>query len=646
MQEQKILIIGTIASGKTTFFNKLVRKYSIKPFYFPGTDSELRQGRLKIGKINYLFFDTPGIKNLIPTTENELITIRQILEIKPDKIIFVTNEEHMEQNIHLLIQLAELGIPFIINFYRKNDFVPITTEYNYNKIRSIFHTEVVHTTPILKKGMNTFKKKLGRIYNTRWVGSYSKEIDDTISEIEDILRGKINLGNNISLRFIAVMLILKNQVIIEWLRKTIGREQWLLLKNYLTRKTKKEHAYKIAKHWETLTTTILAEVTIKDRKERKPIYLKILNRYSLLPLWDIGILAIILYLWYKAMVVIGSRFLVNILYNGLFGKYLQPLFFSAFNFLFGQNIISDFFVGPYGIINIGLTYALSVILPTVFVFFFIFSLLDEIGYIPRISLSLNRLLRFFGINGYAFPPLATGCSCKIVAALKTRKLETKKDRILTILILTFAIPCISQLSIIANLLSIIPSQYTLIYFLLIFFQLIVLVKIYSFFHRGSEPRLFAVNISPLKVPEFKHVLGKATAYARWFLRETLPLLLYGSLFLYVIQKTGLLNQLYLLFYPATDKFLNLPSQFTDAVIIGLFRKDAGAVYLYDLANNGFLNSIQVLVSTVFMTLSFSCFSYFLVLIKEFGWRFSCLLLGFSTFYAFAISALLNFVLRF
>ncbi len=646
MSEQKILIIGTVSSGKTTFFNKLVRKYSIKKFYFPGTTSQLQQGELKIGKNHYLFFDTPGIKNLIPTTENELITIRQILEIKPDKIVFVTNEEHMEQNIHLLIQLAELGIPFIINFYRKNDFVPVVTEYDYDKIRSIFHTDIVHTTPILKKGLLTFKKKLLRIYNTRWVGSYSKEIDAAISEIEDILRGKINLGNNISLRFIAVMLILKNQVIIEWLRKTIGREQWLLLKNYLARKTKKEHAYKIAKHWETLTATILQEVTITANKEKKPIYLKILNRYSLLPLWDIGILIGILYLWYKIMTVVGSKFLVNILYNGLFGKYLQPLFFSIFSFLFGQNIISDFFVGTYGIINIGLTYALSVILPTVFIFFFVFSLLDEIGYIPRISLSLNRFLRFFGINGYAFPPLATGCSCKIVAALKTKTLETTKDRLLTILILTFAVPCISQLSIISNLLSIIPNQYTLIYFLLILIQLVIMVKIYSFFHQKNESRSFAVTISPLKVPEFKHVLSKTNAYARWFLRETLPLLIYGSVLLYLIQKTGLLEQLYTLFYPATDKFLNLPPQFTDAVIIGLFRKDAGAVYLYDLANNGFLNSIQVLVSTVFLTLSFSCFSYFLVLVKEYGWRFSTALFVFSTVYAFVISALLNFILRF
>lgn len=600
---------------------------------------------MKIGKKEYEIIDTPGIKNLIPTTENELITIRLILELKPEKVIYVTNEEHMEQNIHLLIQLAELGIPFIINFYRKNDFVPVTTTYDYDRICSIFHTDVAFTTPIIKKGLMTFKRKLGRIYNTRWVGSYSKEVDQVISDIEDQVRGKLNIGHSISIRFIAVMLILKNQVIIEWIRKRVNKETWQTLSNYLTRKTKKEHAFTIAKHWKYLSGSILEEVTIQEQ-QTKPIYLRVLNKYSLLPLWDIGLIAVIFYFWYKAMIVIGSRFLVDILYNGLFGQYLQPLIYTIFNFFFGESIISDLVVGPYGIFNIGITYALSIILPTVFIFFLIYSLLDEIGYIPRISLSLNKLLRFIGLNGYAFPHIILGNSCKIMSIFKSRTLETKKERLILALLLVFAVPCISQLSVIVNLLSIIPWQYTFIYLSFIILQMLVILKIFSFFTKNLPTSTLAVSITPLKIPNIYNVLKKTNLYARWFIKETLPLIIYSSIFLFIFHTTGLLPKIYTSLTPLVTTFLDLPKQFAETIILGLFRKDIGVVHLYDLANNGFLNSIQVLVSITFLTLSFPCLAFLFALIKERGWRFSIIVFVISTVYAFLLSAALNAILRF
>lgn len=644
MKKPVILIIGPNYAGKTTFFRSLVERRSIKTIFYPGTRTKILSGETVINKQVFEVIDSPGITNLLPTSENELITMKIILEKMPEKIIFVTNEENMQQNILLLIQLAELGIPFIINFYRRNDFQPAVRGYNHERLGSIFKTKIIHTIPLLKKGLKNIKKEINQAGPPRWVGSYHREAEILIKEVETELKTILTFNKSLSSRFAAIMLIFKNQAFLDWLKQSGGIELWQKINQIISR-NKNNASARIGAQWAETSTNLLREVTVQG-SEYKPQYLTILNKYTLQPLWDLAVLLIVLYLSYQALIWLGTKFLVNIIYVGLFSTYIEPFIQNLAHFVFGYGFISDYLVGPYGIFNIAIMYSLAVILPTIFVFYFIFVLLDESAYLPRISLTLNRFMQMFGLNGFSVPQLMTGASCKILALFKTKILDSKRERALVFMLLLFGIPCISQLSIISNLLSIIPMSYRYIYLLVIFLQLVGLAAIFNTLHKKSPAiNYFAIKLTPLRIPSLNRVFKKTKSYLTWYIKELIPLLVLAATTLFLFNSTGLLGKISDLAAPFFSHFLTLPKQFAEAVLLGFFRKDIGAVHLYDLANNGMLNSIQVLVSLTFISLTFPCLGFYFALYKEKGFRYSTFMLLSSTSYAFTLAYILNKILR-
>jgi ferrous iron transport protein B len=644
MKKPVILIIGPNYAGKTTFFHSFVERRSIKTMFYPGTRTKILSGETVINKQVFEVIDSPGITNLLPTSENELITMKIILEKMPEKIIFVTNEENMQQNILLFIQLAELGIPFIINFYRRNDFQPAVRVYDHERMGSIFKTKIIHTIPLLKKGLKNIKKEINQSGPPRWVGSYHREAETLIKEVETELKTKLTFSKSLSSRFTAIMLIFKNQAFLDWLKQSGGIELWQKINQIISR-NKNNASTRIGEQWAETSSNLLREITVQG-SEYKPQYLTILNKYTLQPLWDLAVLLIVLYLYYQALIWIGTKFLVNIIYVGLFSTYIEPFIQNLAHFIFGYGFISDYLVGPYGVFNIAIMYSLAVILPTIFVFYFIFVLLDESAYLPRISLTLNRFMQMFGLNGFSVPQLMTGASCKILALFKTKILDSKRERTLVFMLLLFGIPCVSQLSIISNLLSIIPMSYRYIYLLVIFLQLVGLAAIFNTLHKKSPAiNYFAIKLTPLRIPNLNRVFKKTISYLTWYIKELIPLLVLAATTLFLLNSTGLLEKISDASAPFFSHFLTLPKQFAEALLLGFFRKDIGAVHLYDLANNGMLNSIQVLVSLTFISLTFPCLGFYFALYKEKGFRYSTFMFLASTSYAFTLAYILNKILR-
>lgn len=195
MNEPVILILGPSFVGKTTLFNSFVERRSIRTHYYPGTNIQINTGYTALDKKTYSVIDTPGIYNLIPNSENEIVTLRLILELRPEKIIFVTNEENIEHTLLIMIQLAELNIPFLVTFYRKNDFTPVSVLYDRDKLCSTFNTTATYITPVLNKGLGTTKKKLLSLTPPRWVGAYDPAIENILVDFEknSVSRSRANL---------------------------------------------------------------------------------------------------------------------------------------------------------------------------------------------------------------------------------------------------------------------------------------------------------------------------------------------------------------------------------------------------------------------------------------------------------------------
>jgi ferrous iron transport protein B len=111
----------------------------------------------------------------------------------------------------------------------------------------------------------------------------------------------------------------------------------------------------------------------------------------------------------------------------------------------------DILVGPYGVISMAFSYAFALILPIVATFFLAFGLLEDSGYLPRLSVLLDRVFRLMGLNGRAVLPMILGLGCDTMATMTTRILDTKKERMIVTLLLALTVPCSAQLAVILGM---------------------------------------------------------------------------------------------------------------------------------------------------------------------------------------------------
>jgi ferrous iron transport protein B len=267
----------------------------------------------------------------------------------------------------------------------------------------------------------------------------------------------------------------------------------------------------------------------------------------------------------------------------------------------------------------GLTYAISIVLPIVIVFFLIFGILEDTGYFPRLTVLTNNTLKVVGVNGKATLPFVLGFGCVTMAVLSSRILESRRERIIVITLLSLAIPCSAQFGVIMALLSAVSLAGVLVIGGIIAFEFVAAGMVLGRLVPGRSSD-FMLELPPLRTPRLSNILLKTKARVVWFLKEALPFFLAATVVLFVLDITGAMNTLHKVIGPVVVRFLGLPVESSAAFILGFFRRDYGAAGLYRLWQDGLLDGNQVVVSLVVMSLFIPCLATVIVTIKEIGIR--------------------------
>jgi ferrous iron transport protein B len=131
----------------------------------------------------------------------------------------------------------------------------------------------------------------------------------------------------------------------------------------------------------------------------------------------------------------------------------------------------------------------------------------------------------------------------------------------------------------------------------------------------------------------------------WYFKEAVPFFILGTLVLFTLDKTGLLEVFENVASPVVVGFLNLPIEATESFIVGFLRRDYGAAGLFVLESKGLLDPVQVVVSLVTITLFVPCIANFFIIIKERGLKTAIWMSAFIFPFAVIIGGLLNAILR-
>jgi ferrous iron transport protein B len=362
------------------------------------------------------------------------------------------------------------------------------------------------------------------------------------------------------------------------------------------------------------------------------------------PSTGLPILAVVLYVVYLFVGVLGARTLVNLLEHGLFKRVIIPAATSLAGRFVPWSPARDFLVGPFGLVTMGLTYSLAIVLPVVATFFLIFGWLEDSGYIPRLAIFSDRIFRVMGLNGKAVLPMVLGLGCDTMATMTTRILGTRKERLIAVLLLALGIPCSAQLATILGILGGISFAALLTLFGVVVLQMF-LVGFLAAKVLPGERSDFIMELPPMRVPGLRNLLLKTLQRVRWYLWEAVPLFLAGTALLFVLDRSGLLARMIAASRPLVTGWLGLPAETAQVFIMGFLRRDYGAAGLFQLAHAGRLSGTQAVVALTVMTLFVPCIANFLMIIKEQGPRAAVAILVFVTTVALTTGAGLHYAFR-
>ncbi|MCX7923934.1 MAG: ferrous iron transporter B [Clostridia bacterium] len=469
--------------------------------------------------------------------------------------------------------------------------------------------------------------------------AYDKEIENIIFRIVSHLKGDYG----ISKRSVATLLLQQDEEMFDLVRRKEkeGYKEIEKMVNDFIQTSKESPSFLISKAQQETSKKIIQKVVSYNKKNSKSIA-GIINRITINPITGIPLLLLVLYYGlYQFVGVFGAGTLVDYIESIIFDEHLNPYINDFVNNLIPWKVLSDLFVNEYGIITLGVKYAIAIVLPVVGCFFLMFSIIEDSGYLPRISLLMDRVFKKIGLNGRAVIPMTLGFGCDTMATMVSRTLETKRERVIATFLLALAIPCSAQLGVILALLSGKPKALAvwLIFMVLVF----LLVGFLSSKVLPGEKSGFYMELPPLRLPKLKNVLKKTYVRMYWYFREVLPLFVLASVLMWFGDLTGLFQWLVEVIKPVVG-LLGLPDKMSEIFLFGFFRRDYGAAGLFDLQSSGILDGRQLVVATATLTLFVPCIAQFTMMIKERGWKTAVAMAAIIFPFAFFAGFVLNRIL--
>jgi len=631
--DRTVVLVGNPNVGKSVIFNRLTGRYAVVSNY-PGTTVDLSRGVAIIGGQNVQVIDTPGTNSLTPVSEDEQVTRDVLFREKPHAVIQVADAKNLQRTLLLTMELLELNIPMVLVLNMSDEARERGIRIDRAAVEKLLGIPVIETVGTTGEGVAELKKRMlhPRAGSTRI--TYSQDIENLIGQIVTALPDDVAARRMLALmlasgdasarRYVAVTALERIDKLLAQGKTVFPKDPQLLFFN-----RRRSRADEII--------GVVANVEAKQRSSR----LARLGELCMRPFPGYLAVFAVLFVMYEFVGVFAAGFLVNFFEKIIFGRYINPQLVAFVDRAVAWPLLRDFLVGPYGLITMALTYALAIVLPIVSAFFFFFGFLEDSGYLPRLSVMLDRVFRRFGLNGKAVLPMVLGLGCGTMAALGSRILETRKERLLVILLLSLTIPCSAQLGVILGLLAGLSWKVTALWLLSITGSLFLVGSAADRLLPGVRSP-FVLEIPPLRRPSLGNILSKVKMRLLWYLREAVPLFILGTTILFVVDRARLLGLIERLARPFVVHLLGLPVQVTPAFIIGFMRRDYGAAGLYVLARDGILDPRQILVSIVTMTLFVPCIAQCFMVVREQGLRIALLIFIFVSLYAFLFGGFLNY----
>jgi ferrous iron transport protein B len=632
-----VVLVGNPNVGKSSLFAALTGRF-VTVSNYPGTTVEIARGTLRLDGVERPVVDTPGLRSLLPRSDDERVARDLLLEPGSDTVVQVADAKNLRRTLLLTAELADAGTAFVLDLNMRDEAEARGITIDEQRLAGILRVPVVTTVAPRGTGVDHLIDALASAHASDVLVPLDPPIERAIARIAPALPPA-----RLSPRSLALALLVGD----DELAGVLGLDDGIASDVADARSTAEaELGQPIAS---ALTRRRLAWIdSILPRVERRVApgrsIREALGRLAMHRVAGWPILAAVLLAVYAFVGVIGAGTLVGLLEENLFGGVIGPWITELAQDVIPWEIGQRFFVGEYGVVTMGLAYGLAIVLPIVGTFFLALGVLEDSGYLPRLAVVLDRAFRRMGLNGKAVLPMVLGLGCVTMATMTSRILETRKERVQVTLLLALAIPCSAQLGVILGMIGVAGALGVAIWGGIVFATLLAAGYLAARVIPG-QPSDFVLELPPMRVPSLGNILLKTLARMEWYLKEVVPLFVAATVVLFVLDETGLLSELERALSPVVVGWLGLPAAATGVLLIGFLRRDYGAAGLFALAGAGALSAEQILVSLVVITLFVPCFATILMIVREHGARVAAAVVAFVFPFAILVGGLLHMALE-
>lgn len=673
--DRTVLLVGQPNVGKSALFGALTGRHAFVSNY-PGTTVSLSSGTWQVGgreDPGFRLIDTPGAYSLLPVTDDERVTRNALFQAPVAAVLHVVEARSLDRGLATTIELITSGLPVVLVLNMQDEADRAGVVIDRDELERRLGCPVVSTVATERSGLDALAAAVQRVIaagptctgdqvGALWVEEFGPIVDRLAASIP-LAAGAGGLPPAMPPR-IAVALALRGSREIDALSglSAAGLDA-----------ARREVAQRVAG-----MPPVVAILALRRRAGEllAGIFHRPLSpsatwqhRAGILlghPLWGLPFLAAVLYFgFYQLVGVVVAGELVGWLEEDVFGSLMRSVK-AGIEGLLPWEWLSSLFVGDYGVLTLGVTYALALVLPVVGAFFVLFSIVEDSGYFPRLAMLCDRLFKFVGLNGRAVITMVLGLGCSTMATVTTRTLETGRDRILATLLLVLTIPCSAQLGLIMALLGSRGFSLWIVYVGCLLFVFLVVGWIAARVLPGRNAT-FHMELVPMRWPRPGNVLRKTWQRLYWYFREVVPLFVYASVILWALDLdsavlfghsdasgTVAADALFWI-KEAMEPVIALfgqPREAAESFLVGFVRRDFGAAGLYQLSEAGdlagdqakALSNRQLLVGSFTLTLFVPCIATFMMMCKERGSRIAMTIFALVTVTALGSGALLNQIL--
>lgn len=677
-----VALVGNPNCGKTSLFNFASGAHE-RVGNYSGVTVDAKEGYADFLGYHFNIIDLPGTYSLSAYSPEELYVRKQITENTPDIIINVIDTSNIERNLYLTTQLIDMHLRIICALNMFDETEERGDNVNVTKLSELLGIPMIPTVFKTGRGVEDLFKSIIELYemtedknhNFRHIHiNHGHEIEFGISEIQEHLKKDDDLRLRYSTRYLAIKLLERDKEIEKLVASQSDVEEILKHRDFAAKRVKEETgedsetAIMDAKYG--FIHGALEEADYKTGNKKDTYQITHLLDSLLTNRWaGIPIFLFILILMFSTTFVLG-QYPMDWIEEGVglisksIGRFFPPGIFRA--------MLSEGVIGGVG--------SVIVFLPQILILYFFISFMEDSGYMARAAFIMDKLMHKMGLHGKSFIPIIMGFGCTVPAIMATRTIESRRSRIITILIL----PLISCEARIPIYIMIIGTFFSVKYQSLIMMSLyiigviiaVIISKILSKYIIKGEDTPFVMELPPYRFPTWKAVTRHTWEKGKQYLKKMGGVILIASIVIWALgyfphneslSKKEQQEQSFIGMIGRTVEPIFIPQGFNWKLDVGLLSgigakeiiaSTIGVLYAeevnlesskeYDSKNSQLFISMQkdnittltAISFLIFVLIYFPCIATISAIKGETGrWRLAIFTAGYTTILAWVLSAL-------